>query len=61
MADSQDRFLDLDTKQCATNLCDIWSSYIHHMVNEPSIGMYRIAEHVRSKVPNMIEQKVSLL
>ena len=58
LADSTDRFLDLDTKQSVLNLCDIWSSDIHHIMNEPSVGMYRIVEHVRTKVPSMVEQKV---
>ena len=58
LADSSDRFLDLDTKQSVVNLCNMWSSHIHHVMNEPSVGMYRIVEHVRSKVPFIVEQKV---
>ncbi|KAF0975277.1 hypothetical protein FDP41_005690 [Naegleria fowleri] len=57
LADSSDRFLDLDTKQSVVNLCNMWSSHIHHVMNEPSVGMYRIVEHVRSKVPFIVEQK----
>ena len=61
LADTSDRFLDLDTKQSVINLCNMWSSHIHHIMNEPSIGMYRIVEHVRNKVPYMVEQKVGKL
>ncbi|KAG2386753.1 hypothetical protein C9374_002497 [Naegleria lovaniensis] len=57
LADSSDRFLDLDTKQSVINVGNMWSSHIHHVMNEPSVGMYRIVEHVRSKVPYMVEQK----
>ncbi|KAL9654236.1 hypothetical protein ABK040_010268 [Willaertia magna] len=60
LADATDRFLDVDTKQSAINCCYQWSSYLHHSANEPSMGMYRICEHTKNKIPKIVELKTQL-
>ena len=31
---------------------------IHTMLNEPSVGLYRVQEHVRRSLPQLIDKKV---
>ncbi|XP_048584233.1 BLOC-1-related complex subunit 8 homolog isoform X2 [Nematostella vectensis] len=33
---------------------------IHLMVNEPSVGLYRIQEHVRRSLPQLVDKKMEL-
>ena len=47
-----------------TNYCKIkdkFSETVHLMLNDPSMGLYRIQEHVKRSVPELVERKVSVL
>lgn len=33
---------------------------IHMMLNEPSVGLYRVQEHVRRSLPQLVDKKVSM-
>ena len=37
---------------------DKLSETVHLMLNDPSMGLYRIQEHVKRSVPNLVEKKV---
>ncbi len=52
------RFLDTDTQQNAQLLCDDFSAYLHRFSNEPSVGLYRVSEHIRKTVPSVQSKKV---
>ena len=31
------------------------------MLNEPSVGLYRVQEHIRRSLPQLVDKKVSML
>lgn len=48
-----------------TLLCDLvtekFLENIHTMLNEPSVGLYRVQEHVRRSLPQLVDKKVNIL
>ena len=47
------------TLHCVYNVvADKLSETVHLMLNDPSMGLYRIQEHVKRSVPNLVEKKV---
>ncbi|KAL9653274.1 hypothetical protein ABK040_010981 [Willaertia magna] len=57
LSDSKNRYISTETKESAKDLTLQFSSYLHHFANEPSIGLYRVSEHVKKKVPKIVEEK----
>ena len=39
-------------------VADKLSETVHLMSNDPSMGLYRIQEHVKKSVPTLVEKKV---
>ncbi|PIK54431.1 hypothetical protein BSL78_08644 [Apostichopus japonicus] len=50
--------LELDTK--VKRVTDKFSECIHIVANEPSLGLFRIQEHVRKTLPQLAHTKVEL-
>lgn len=50
--------LELETK--VRKVTDKFSECIHIVANEPSLGLFRIQEHVRKTLPQMAHTKVEL-
>lgn len=41
----------------ARKVCDKFSENLHIIANEPSLAFYRIEEHVRKSLPQLVDQK----
>jgi hypothetical protein len=48
-----------EIEQRARKSGDKFSENVHIIANEPSLALYRIQEHVRKSLPQLVEQKVS--
>ena len=49
-----------ETDVKVTKVADKLSETVHLMLNDPSMGLYRIQEHVKRSVPTLVEKKVEL-
>eukprot|EP01124_Arcella_intermedia_P033282 TRINITY_DN7933_c0_g1_i1.p1 TRINITY_DN7933_c0_g1~~TRINITY_DN7933_c0_g1_i1.p1 ORF type:complete len:208 (-),score=59.09 TRINITY_DN7933_c0_g1_i1:77-664(-) len=49
--------LDEDTKTRALRGSRKMSEYLHHLANEPSIGLYHVCDHIIRNVPRSVETK----
>lgn len=45
---------------CVLSVSDKFSENINTVANEPSLAFFRIQEHVRKTLPQLVEQKVRL-
>jgi len=61
LANSLDRFLDIESANLVGILTSTYSHYNHVLANEPTIAMYRIGEHVRKSVPLLEQRRLELL
>jgi len=52
--------LDEDTTNRVIRGSKKMSEYLHHLANEPSIGLYHVCDHVSRTVPKSVETKKSL-
>jgi len=52
--------LDEDTMNRLKNGSKKMSEYLHHLANEPSIGLYHVCDHITRNVPKSVETKKSL-
>jgi len=52
--------LDEDTTNRLLRGSRKMSEYLHHLANEPSIGLYHVCDHVARNVPKSVETKKSL-
>jgi len=52
--------LDEDTTNRVIRGSKKMSEYLHHLANEPSIGLYHVCDHVSRNVPKSVETKKSL-
>ncbi|XP_028411329.1 BLOC-1-related complex subunit 8 homolog isoform X3 [Dendronephthya gigantea] len=49
-----------ETDVKVAKVTDKMSETVHLMLNDPSMGLYRIQEHVKRSVPTLVEKKVEL-
>ena len=52
--------INLNTLLCAL-VTEKFLENIHTMLNEPSVGLYRVQEHVRRSLPQLVDKKVNIL
>ncbi|XP_046856614.1 BLOC-1-related complex subunit 8 homolog isoform X2 [Xenia sp. Carnegie-2017] len=49
-----------ETDLKVVKVTDKFSETVHLMLNDPSMGLYRIQEHVKRSVPELVEKKIEL-
>ena len=54
------RFMEADLSTRMFRVTSNFNEALYVTANEPSLGMYRIQEHIAMKVPKIVEQKRSL-
>lgn len=55
-----EKFLEPDTATRALRITAAFNDVLYSAANEPSLGMYRIQEHVAVTVPKLVEQQLQL-
>eukprot|EP00759_Apiculatamorpha_spiralis_P050631 PhF_6_TR4845/c0_g1_i1/m.6759 len=54
---SADRWLDIETKAQGIRLCDGTTVLLYSMPSDPSVGMCRVASHIRGSLPNVLDAR----
>lgn len=55
-----EKLLEPDTATRALRITAAFNDVLYSAANEPSLGMYRIQEHVALTVPKLVEQQLQL-
>ncbi|KAL0483314.1 hypothetical protein AKO1_014686 [Acrasis kona] len=54
------KIIDVETRDNAVKICDLWTGYMHRLLNEPSVGLHRISDHVNRNAPLLRSRKLEL-
>ncbi|XP_022780074.1 BLOC-1-related complex subunit 8 homolog isoform X3 [Stylophora pistillata] len=49
-----------DTEHKLRRVTEKFLENIHMMLNEPSVGLYRVQEHVRRSLPQLVDKKIEM-
>lgn len=52
--------VDRETENRIKKVTEGISASMHVLANEPSLGMYRMQEHVSKSIPELVQYKVSI-
>eukprot|EP01079_Euglenida_sp_SAG-EU17-18_P004522 gene4522-820_t len=52
---STEKWLDVSTRDLGTQFNDGLTAFLHSLANDPSVGFYRVQEHITKAVPSIVQ------